>query len=577
MFYSQLILARRGQLGKIWLAAHWDRKLTKHHIFACDITESVENILNPLEPLALRVSGHLMLGIVRIYSRKVKYLISECTEAMWKIKLAFRPGNVDLPETATTAAAAATDDARYFGYVEQDYDFPELAETAFSHNLLTQYEELHAARGRNVPFDQTLGGSEDNFETASRVSDVEIMRREHRMSDSTLRGNLDRMSLQSAIGRSPSIAGKDDYLPAIAAHDFFRDRGDLDMSAGMPMDYGQDDIMDEAVDMAPPVRLSAVVSPDRLSVSDESKEEVPLQMGRPPKRGAVESLPADVEIAQIKKAKKAKVVPLIDNRLELSSKEMKQYLADTAPTLRNKVTPDVVRSSFALDAADQVLGVQSLTLEGRLAMSSIRGLCPELQELFTESMTAPKVNISNIGAHAREEESHAEDVELMRGEDNFEREHVARPSMLSALSQDDSFLKEQDINADMGFDVTGGADNFPMLEDNYPDMGESTLPPIVEMEELPYEEELRDETQIQDFTSENWSTRTSDILDIMKAEFKKKNTLHLHRMCEGTTRRTAAACFMEMLQLKTYGYVEIEQLAPFADISISPTIKLANM
>ncbi len=37
------------------------------------------------------------------------------------------------------------------------------------------------------------------------------------MSDSTLRGNLDRMSLQSAIGRSPSIAGKDDYLPAIAA------------------------------------------------------------------------------------------------------------------------------------------------------------------------------------------------------------------------------------------------------------------------------------------------------------------------------------------------------------------------
>ena len=57
------------------------------------------------------------------------------------------------------------------------------------------------------------------------------------------------------------------------------------MSAGMPMDYGQEDIMDEAVDMAPPVRLSAVVSPGRLSVSDESKEEVPLQMGRAAKRG----------------------------------------------------------------------------------------------------------------------------------------------------------------------------------------------------------------------------------------------------------------------------------------------------
>ncbi|CAM9177555.1 unnamed protein product, partial [Ectocarpus fasciculatus] len=91
MFYSQVILARKGPLGKIWLAAHWDKKLTKQNIFSCDISESVDNILNPTAPLALRVSGHLMLGIVRIYSRKVKYLIADCADAMWKIKLAFRP------------------------------------------------------------------------------------------------------------------------------------------------------------------------------------------------------------------------------------------------------------------------------------------------------------------------------------------------------------------------------------------------------------------------------------------------------------------------------------------------------
>ena len=29
MFYSQVILAKKGPLGNIWLAAHWDRKLTK--------------------------------------------------------------------------------------------------------------------------------------------------------------------------------------------------------------------------------------------------------------------------------------------------------------------------------------------------------------------------------------------------------------------------------------------------------------------------------------------------------------------------------------------------------------------
>jgi N terminus of Rad21 / Rec8 like protein len=83
MFYSQVILARKGPLGKIWLAAHFDKKLTKAQIFTTDISESVDSVLNPAAPLALRVSGHLMLGIVRIYSRKVKYLMADCTEAMW--------------------------------------------------------------------------------------------------------------------------------------------------------------------------------------------------------------------------------------------------------------------------------------------------------------------------------------------------------------------------------------------------------------------------------------------------------------------------------------------------------------
>lgn len=46
MFYSQLILAKKGPLGKIWLAAHWDKKLTKNQIYATDITESVGMFMN---------------------------------------------------------------------------------------------------------------------------------------------------------------------------------------------------------------------------------------------------------------------------------------------------------------------------------------------------------------------------------------------------------------------------------------------------------------------------------------------------------------------------------------------------
>ena len=41
-----------------------------------------ESILSPTVPLALRVSGHLLLGLVRIYSRKVECLLSDCYKGM---------------------------------------------------------------------------------------------------------------------------------------------------------------------------------------------------------------------------------------------------------------------------------------------------------------------------------------------------------------------------------------------------------------------------------------------------------------------------------------------------------------
>lgn len=55
--------------------------------------------------MALRTSGHLLLGVVRIYHRKAKYLLADCNEAFIKIKMAFRPG---------------TDELRHAGLVPRD-------------------------------------------------------------------------------------------------------------------------------------------------------------------------------------------------------------------------------------------------------------------------------------------------------------------------------------------------------------------------------------------------------------------------------------------------------------------------
>lgn len=107
MYYAHFILNKKGPLAKIWLAAHWDKKLTKAQIYETNIESTIETILEPQMKLALRTSGHLLLGVCRIYSRKVKYLLADCNEAFVKIKLAFRPGLIDLPKEKQQASADA--------------------------------------------------------------------------------------------------------------------------------------------------------------------------------------------------------------------------------------------------------------------------------------------------------------------------------------------------------------------------------------------------------------------------------------------------------------------------------------
>ena len=138
MFYSQIILAKQGPLAKVWTAAHYgDKKLSRPNIFATDISASVDHIVHPSVPLALRVSGHLLLGVVRIYSRKVKFVLTDCTEAMMKLQLAFTAtsnnngGNNELQvEQRSSSASGAGSKTNRGGGVANFGDFSAAAAAA---------------------------------------------------------------------------------------------------------------------------------------------------------------------------------------------------------------------------------------------------------------------------------------------------------------------------------------------------------------------------------------------------------------------------------------------------------------
>jgi len=47
MFYAHFVLNKKGPLARVWLAAHWDKKLTKANIFETNIEASVQMIMSP--------------------------------------------------------------------------------------------------------------------------------------------------------------------------------------------------------------------------------------------------------------------------------------------------------------------------------------------------------------------------------------------------------------------------------------------------------------------------------------------------------------------------------------------------
>lgn len=611
MFYSQVILARKGPLGKIWLAAHFDKKLTKNQIFSTDITDSVESVLNPATPLALRVSGHLMLGIVRIYSRKVKYLMSDCTEAMWKIKLAFRPGNVDLGAEAHVAPGHSIDDSRYFGNVQPDFDFPELADTAFDPEALSSYKTMRAARGRDLTQidsiqeggyfpdlgalgqsrdrsrDETLdrsrspsvssmasgggvripgqipGEGEDMWQRRStsskesRVSDVEMMRR----------ASTSRSTLSGARASLSYI--NDDQIPA-----FDEGEGEVDDS----VDFGEA--------QAPPMddydyQFAAPDMEDAYAV-DESRGDMEVE-------GEAHVAAGDDEYQDFTDEKTQSVVKrtgrtgkrqraLPDARTELSSREITAHQSDMRGILRRDPDAPLPRV---------VSPEHELTAEQRMMMPPMRGLCPELRSLFDMNLSGKPLPFP-MKSGARPQPNVIEDAEIARGEAALAE--TRRASLLDSSEHKGDEAEEgygdQWAGADDNYDMGGGDDDQPEYADMTGEPGyidetgfdDAPLDTDAPVGALAFADKRSSANQAEEDAMAtqmaSWNARTAKVFEILKEELGNQEEISFADIASGVTRRTAATSFLEILQLKTWGHIDLKQTAAFEDIMISGTERM---
>lgn len=88
---------------------------------------SIDQIKKPVNPLALRTSGHLLVGLSRIFARKVHYLYTDTTETYQRLNLTIKPGgNNTTPTDLIDNDIGLTGNINMAPIGSMDYDLPDL-------------------------------------------------------------------------------------------------------------------------------------------------------------------------------------------------------------------------------------------------------------------------------------------------------------------------------------------------------------------------------------------------------------------------------------------------------------------
>jgi chromatin segregation and condensation protein Rec8/ScpA/Scc1 (kleisin family) len=516
----------------VWLAAHWAKKLTKQQVTSTDVKEHVEAILAQEEqkvPLALRLSGHLLVGVVRIFSRQVAYLYVDASEAVTKIRKAFRnaggaAADVDLPENQALAKEtaitlrAAHDDAD-FSLRDVEVDLGELLDPEAV--LGSQSQQLNVAEARDITMRASQSASEyldlgysqpfdDNLPGAGGDWEIELGRA----------GELDQ---NAPVAFDEGDVQMGDALPEDAPRKisaaFEQDR---DFFADPPAGG----LLDES--MAAAGRLSVIGAE-----GEEERPEGAEQLPKRARRAAQKKKPA-----QRRKRKNA----MSDEQTQLSNEEMMRRIQGGDDAIE-----DVFRDVELIDPAEEQQ--QQQYKQQRL------DLADDLQQL----LQAP----FELDDGADDEEV----VELPPSQ--------SPPRELDASQRPLELGHFDDAGDAQPMDVDYGAPE-QYVEAGLVDEEVVQLPPSQSQQQQQGEEDPQQQEQAEEAQEEEEgvegplrTVRSRQFRAFLNYQFDRAETVSFDAMVENKNRSTVAGSFYELLLFKTHNVVDLKQEAPFGDIEIT--------
>ncbi|ORX39397.1 Rec8 like protein-domain-containing protein [Kockovaella imperatae] len=139
MFYSEELLSRKnGAFSIVWLVAtmgQGSKKITRKDLHSVDLPKTCELIAEPPEPMALRLSGNLLVGVARVYKGNYDVFFSDVTDFHTQLRrsLTVQAASAGVPAGTTSIDLPGEGKSRidYITFEDLDLSWQSVLNTEF--------------------------------------------------------------------------------------------------------------------------------------------------------------------------------------------------------------------------------------------------------------------------------------------------------------------------------------------------------------------------------------------------------------------------------------------------------------
>ncbi|KAL3615388.1 hypothetical protein CASFOL_041049 [Castilleja foliolosa] len=483
MFYSHTFLARKGPLGTVWCAAHLQHRLKKSHYIATNVPSTVQRIMFPEVPIALRMSGHLLLGVVRIYSKQVDYLYEDCNEIRITINRVFTTVNVNLPRDETHAPPHsvtlpekldldALDLDDYYKDLGEDSHYKSMSEITLTEQIPTgndpyiiiHYDEQDF-RASTLIEDDSGSGPTPMDEDVPPTVELETVGGLNDPSSSNQAGANNRNSINVTPQKSIEIMRD-------AGHDFDFNNSPILPDRAAPDRFLEEQINKDNKNLTP--ATEEIQFPDGNFSSAHNHEEQQDSLGQlhSPTPFVHQSPEMEIQaspVVQPKVTRKRK--QFFDESTVMSNKYMKNLLNDTSNIRRAR--RDCASSSLAIWKQNSTLRLRK---DDIIFEPFINGACADLLAIYNDDLISAKFRFDTTANTEENQETSADqpplssrdgdiEIEILRNNDRVSPERDIPPltTTLPSPGGRSYFTPEksnQDLQSEQHMETTGGDDGL---------------------------------------------------------------------------------------------------------------------